>query len=50
VRTIERTVVVRFEDAEILFEEGAVHAVGRRTPRSSSRRAPSTRWAGGSAA
>jgi anti-anti-sigma factor len=29
VRTVERTVVVRFEDAEILFEEGAVHAVGR---------------------
>jgi anti-anti-sigma factor len=28
-RTAERTVVVRFEDAEILFEEGAVHAVGR---------------------
>jgi anti-anti-sigma factor len=28
-RTVERTVVVRFEDAEILFEEGAVHAVGR---------------------
>ena len=29
VRTVERTVVVRFEDAEILFEEGAVHTVGR---------------------
>jgi len=29
VRTVERTAVVRFEDAEILFEEGAVHAVGR---------------------
>jgi anti-sigma B factor antagonist len=28
-RTVERTAVVRFEDAEILFEEGAVHAVGR---------------------
>jgi anti-anti-sigma regulatory factor len=29
VRTAERTAVVRFEDAEILFEEGAVHTVGR---------------------
>src|SRR6516165_1615944 len=29
VRTVERTAIVRFEDAEILFEEGAVHAVGR---------------------
>ena len=29
VRTVERTVVVRFEDAEILFEEGAVHTGGR---------------------
>jgi anti-sigma B factor antagonist len=29
VRTVERTAVVRFEDAEILFEEGAVHTVGR---------------------
>ena len=29
VRTVERTVVVRFEDAEILFEEGAIHTVGR---------------------
>jgi anti-anti-sigma factor len=29
VRTVERTGVVRFEDAEILFEESAVHAVGR---------------------
>jgi anti-anti-sigma factor len=29
VRNVERTVVVRFEDAEILFEEGAVHTVGR---------------------
>src|SRR5262245_31798732 len=29
VRTVERTAVVRFEDAEILFEEGAVHALGR---------------------
>lgn len=29
VRTIERTALVRFEDAEILFEEEAVHAVGR---------------------
>src|SRR5262245_14060181 len=28
-RTVERTAVVRFEDAEILFEEGAVHVVGR---------------------
>jgi anti-anti-sigma factor len=29
VRTVERTAVVGFEDAEVLFEEGAVHAVGR---------------------
>jgi anti-anti-sigma factor len=29
VRTVERTAVVRFEDAEMLFEERAVHAVGR---------------------
>jgi anti-sigma B factor antagonist len=29
VRTVERTAVVRFEDAEILFEEHAVHTVGR---------------------
>jgi anti-sigma B factor antagonist len=29
VRTVERTVVVRFEDAETLFEESAVHTVGR---------------------
>jgi len=29
VRTVERTAVVRFEDAEIFFEEGAVHAAGR---------------------
>jgi anti-anti-sigma factor len=29
VRTIERTVVVGFEEAEILFEESAVHTVGR---------------------
>src|SRR5262249_46784143 len=29
VRTGERTAVVRFEDAEILFEEHAVHTVGR---------------------
>src|SRR6516165_5087634 len=29
VRSVERTAVVRFEDAEILFEEGAVHTVGR---------------------
>jgi anti-anti-sigma factor len=29
VRTSERTAVVRFEDAETLFGEGAVHAVGR---------------------
>jgi anti-anti-sigma factor len=29
VRTVERTAVVRFEDAEILFDEGAVDAVGR---------------------
>src|SRR6516162_218448 len=29
VRILERTAVVRFEDAEILFEEGAVHTVGR---------------------
>ena len=27
--TVERTVVDRFDDAEILFEEGAVHTVGR---------------------
>jgi anti-anti-sigma factor len=27
--TVERTAVVRFEDAEILFEESAVHIVGR---------------------
>jgi anti-anti-sigma factor len=29
VRTVERTAVVRFEEAEILFEERAVHRVGR---------------------
>jgi anti-anti-sigma factor len=29
VRTVERTAVVRFEDAEILFEEGIVQTVGR---------------------
>jgi anti-sigma B factor antagonist len=29
VRIVERTVVVRFEDAEILFDEGAVHTVRR---------------------
>ena len=29
VRTVEPIAVVRFEDAEILFEEGAIHAVGR---------------------
>jgi hypothetical protein len=29
VRTVEPTAVVRFEEAEILFEEGAVHTVGR---------------------
>jgi anti-anti-sigma factor len=29
VRIVERSVVVRFEDAEILFEEDAVHTVGR---------------------
>jgi anti-anti-sigma factor len=29
VRTVERTAIVRFEDAEIHFEEGTVHAVGR---------------------
>jgi anti-sigma B factor antagonist len=29
VRTVEPTAIVRFEDAEILFEEGAVHSVGR---------------------
>jgi anti-anti-sigma factor len=28
-QTIERTALVRFEGAEILFEEEAVHAVGR---------------------
>jgi anti-sigma B factor antagonist len=27
--TVERTAIVRFEGAEILFEEGAVHMVGR---------------------
>ena len=29
VRTLERTAIVRFEDAEILFEEGAVRTVGQ---------------------
>jgi anti-anti-sigma factor len=29
VQTVQRTAVVNFQDAEILFEEGAVHAVGR---------------------
>ena len=29
VRTVERTAVVCFEDAEMLFEERAVHTVGR---------------------
>jgi anti-sigma B factor antagonist len=29
VRTVERTAVVRFEGAAILFEEGAVHTVGQ---------------------
>jgi anti-anti-sigma factor len=29
VRTLEPTAVVRFEEAEILFEESAVHMVGR---------------------
>jgi anti-sigma B factor antagonist len=29
VRTVEPTAVVRFEEAEILFEEDAVHTVGR---------------------
>jgi anti-sigma B factor antagonist len=29
VRTVERTAVVRLEDAEVLFEEHAVHTVGR---------------------
>src|SRR5262245_38314254 len=29
VRTVEPTAVVRFEDAEILFEEGAIQTVGR---------------------
>jgi anti-anti-sigma factor len=31
--TSERTAVVRFEDAETLFGEGAVHAVGRQLHR-----------------
>ena len=29
VQTVERTAVVRFDDAELLFEDSAVHAVGR---------------------
>jgi anti-sigma B factor antagonist len=29
VRTVERTAVVRFEDAELFFEEGAVRAAGQ---------------------
>ena len=29
VRTVERTAAVHFEDAEILFDEGAIHTVGR---------------------
>jgi anti-anti-sigma factor len=29
VRTIERTAIVRFEDAEVLFEESVVHVVGQ---------------------
>src|SRR5262245_38845146 len=29
VRAVERTAIVRFTDSEILFEEEAVHAVGR---------------------
>jgi anti-anti-sigma factor len=29
VRTVERTAVVRFDGAELLFEDSAVHAVGR---------------------
>lgn len=33
VRTIERTAIVRFEDAEVLFEESAVHAVGQQLRR-----------------
>jgi anti-sigma B factor antagonist len=33
VRSVELTAIVRFEDAEILFEEGAVHAVGRQLRR-----------------
>ena len=32
-RTIERTAIVRFEDAEVLFEESAVHAVGQQLRR-----------------
>ena len=33
VRTIERTAIVRFEDAEVLFEESAVHVVGQQLRR-----------------
>jgi anti-anti-sigma factor len=33
VRTIERTAIVRFEDAEVLFDESAVHAVGQQLRR-----------------
>jgi anti-sigma B factor antagonist len=33
VRTIERTAIVRFEDAEVLFEESAVHVVGQQLHR-----------------
>src|SRR5262245_15053474 len=33
VRTVERTTVVRFVDAEILFEESAVETVGRQLHR-----------------
>jgi anti-sigma B factor antagonist len=29
VRTVERTAVIRFEDAESLFEEDAIHTAGR---------------------
>jgi anti-sigma B factor antagonist len=32
-RTVERAVVARFEDAEILFEESAVETVGRQLHR-----------------
>jgi anti-sigma B factor antagonist len=33
VRTIERTAILRFQDAEVLFEESAVHMVGQQLHR-----------------